>query len=62
MVNVLAIQNNLLQDLRAELDLINEVAQAAAQVTQTTGLPPERLLAPPPPELLPPVEPRAAAP
>ncbi len=56
-VNVLAIQNNLLQDLRAYLDLVNEVAQAAAQVTQTTGLPPERLIAPPRPELLPPVAP-----
>ncbi|HTU26121.1 MAG TPA: TolC family protein [Pirellulales bacterium] len=53
-VNVLGIQNNLLLDVRAELDLINEVAQAAAQVTQMTGLPPERLLAPSRPEPLPP--------
>jgi multidrug efflux system outer membrane protein len=52
-VNVLGIQNNLLTDLRAELDLQNEVAQAAANVTQATGLPPERLLAPPRPEALP---------
>jgi outer membrane protein TolC len=56
-INVLAIQNNLLQDLRAFLDLVNEVAQSAALVTQATGLPPERLLAPPRPEPLPPVEP-----
>jgi outer membrane protein TolC len=53
-VNVLGIQNNLLMDLRAELDLINEVAQSAALVTQATGLPPERLLMPPRPEPLPP--------
>jgi outer membrane protein TolC len=53
-VNVLAIQNNLLQDMRAHLDLANEVAQSAALVTQTTGLPPERLLAPPRPQQLPP--------
>ncbi len=59
-VNVLAIQNNLLQDLRAYLDLVNEVAQSAALVTQTTGLPPERLLAPSRPELLPPVAPAEA--
>lgn len=53
-VSVLGIQNNLLMDLRAKLDLINEVAQSAALVTQATGLPPERLLAPPRPEPLPP--------
>ena len=53
-VNVLGIQNNLLMDLRVKLDLINEVAQSAALVTQATGLPPERLLAPPRPEPLPP--------
>jgi outer membrane protein TolC len=53
-VSVLGIQNNLLMDLRAQLDLINEVAQSAALVTQATGLPPERLLAPPRPEPLPP--------
>jgi outer membrane protein, heavy metal efflux system len=52
-VSVLGIQNNLLMDLRAELDLVNELAQAAAMVTQTTGLPPERLLAPTRPEPLP---------
>ncbi len=61
-INVLAIQNNLLQDERAYLDLVNEVAQSAALVTQATGLPPERLLAPPRPELLPPVEPEASEP
>ena len=53
-VSVLGIQNNLLMDLCAQLDLINEVAQSAALVTQATGLPPERLLAPPRPEPLPP--------
>ncbi len=53
-VNVLTIQNNLLLDLRASLDLFNEVAQAAAGVTQTTGLPPESLLALSRPEQLPP--------
>ncbi|HEX4145320.1 MAG TPA: TolC family protein [Pirellulales bacterium] len=61
-VNVLGIQNNLLMDLRAELDLINEVAQSAALVTQTTGLPPERLLAPPRPEPLPPAADQPLAP
>ena len=40
--------------LAPQLDLINEVAQSAALVTQATGLPPERLLAPPRPEALPP--------
>ncbi len=59
-VSVLGIQNNLLSEQRGELDLVNEVAQAAAQVTQSTGIPPERLLAPPRPEPLPsPVEPPA---
>jgi outer membrane protein TolC len=58
-INVLAIQNNLLMDLRAYLDLLNEVAQSAALVTQTTGLPPERLMAPARPEPLPPVKPEA---
>ncbi len=55
-VNVLTVQNNLLADERASLDLFNEVAQAASAVTQTTGLPPERLASlpraapvPPPP-------------
>jgi outer membrane protein TolC len=52
-LNVLAIQGNLLLDVRASLDLFNEVAQAAAMVTQTTGLPPERLLGPPTTERLP---------
>jgi outer membrane protein TolC len=42
-VNVLAIQNNLLQVERSSLDLINEVALSAALVTQATALPPERL-------------------
>ena len=42
-LNVLAVQNNLLQELRSHLDLVNEVAQSAALVTQATAIPPERL-------------------
>ena len=53
-LNVLAIQGNLLLDVRAALDLSNELAQAATMVTQTTGLPAERLLAAPGPTSLPP--------
>jgi outer membrane protein TolC len=49
-VNVLAVQNNLLQELRSYLDLVNEVAQSAALVTQATALPPERLFALRPPK------------
>jgi len=48
-INVLAVQNNLLLELRAYLDLVNEVAQSAALVTQATALPPERLFALRPP-------------
>ena len=44
-INVLAVQNNLLQELRSYLDLLNEVSQSAALVTQATALPPERLFA-----------------
>jgi multidrug efflux system outer membrane protein len=61
-LSVLGIQNNLLMDLRAQLDLLNEVAQSAALVTQATGLPPERLLAPPRPEALPPAADEPLAP
>lgn len=43
-LNVLATQNNLIQDRRTYLDLLNELAQSAANVTQATGLPPERLI------------------
>ena len=48
-VDVVAVQSNLLQEERSYLDLLNEVAQAAAQVTQTTAIPPARLLAQRPP-------------
>ena len=53
-VDVVAVQSNLLQEERSYLDLLNEVAQAAAQVTQTTAIPPARLLAQRPPRFLPP--------
>lgn len=45
-LNLLAIQNNLLQDERAYLDLLNELAQSAATVTLATGLPPESFVSP----------------
>ena len=48
-VDLLAVQNNLLQEARSYLDLLNEVAQSAAVVTQTAAIPPERLFAPRPP-------------
>jgi outer membrane protein TolC len=48
-VDLLAVQNNLLQETRSYLDLLNEVAQSAASVTQATAIPPERLFAPRPP-------------
>jgi outer membrane protein, heavy metal efflux system len=40
LLNVFATQVSLVQDYRAHLDLLNEVAQAAAAVTASTGLPP----------------------
>ena len=43
-LNVFAAQNSLLQEERTYLDLLNEVAQAAADVTQMTGLPPARIV------------------
>ena len=43
---VFVTQGNLLQDRRAYLDLLNEVAQAAAGVVQATALPPDRLATP----------------
>jgi outer membrane protein TolC len=49
-IDVLAVQNNLLLEVRATLDLLNEVAQSAALVTQATSLPPERLYALRPPD------------
>jgi outer membrane protein TolC len=45
-LNLIAIQNNLLMDERSYLDLLNEVAQSAATVTLTTGLPPESFVSP----------------
>jgi outer membrane protein TolC len=38
------IQNNLLQEQRTYLDLLNEVAQSAADVTLAAGLPPARVV------------------
>jgi outer membrane protein TolC len=38
------IQNNLLQEHRTYLDLLNEVAQAASDVTLAAGLPPARVV------------------
>ncbi len=43
-LSVLTIQNNLLLEQRAQLDLLNELAQAAAVLTQATGFPPARLM------------------
>ena len=39
-------RNSLIQNRRALLDSLNEIAQAAANVTAATGLPLETLLAP----------------
>jgi outer membrane protein, heavy metal efflux system len=41
---VFTIQNNLLQEHRTYLELLNEVAQAAADVTLAAGLPPGRVV------------------
>jgi cobalt-zinc-cadmium efflux system outer membrane protein len=41
---VFTIQNNLLQERKTYLDLLNEVAQAAADVTLAGGLPPSRVV------------------
>jgi outer membrane protein, heavy metal efflux system len=41
---VFAAQNGLLQEERTYLDLLNEVAQASAELAQATGLPPARLV------------------
>jgi hypothetical protein len=43
-LNVYAAQTGLLQVYRTYLDLLNELAQAASDVTLTTGLPPARLV------------------
>ena len=44
-LNVFATQTALLQEQKAYLDLLNELAQAAADVTLTAGLPPARIIA-----------------
>jgi cobalt-zinc-cadmium efflux system outer membrane protein len=41
---VLGTQANLLQERRIALDMLNELAQAAANVVQATALPPDRLV------------------
>jgi outer membrane protein TolC len=43
-LNVYAAQTSLLQEHRAYLDLLNELAQAAADVTLAAGMPPARLV------------------
>jgi len=43
-LNVFATQTSLLQEQRTYLDLLNELAQAAADVTLAAGLPPARLV------------------
>jgi outer membrane protein TolC len=52
-VDILAVQNNLLQETHSYLDVINEVALSAALVTQMTAIPPERLFAVRPPKYAP---------
>ncbi|MBY0523693.1 MAG: TolC family protein [Gemmataceae bacterium] len=41
---VLTTQNNLLQERRVYLDLLNQLAQSAAAVIQATGVPPDRVI------------------
>ena len=43
---VFVTQNNLIQERRTYLDLLNELAQSAAAVIQTTALPPDHLITP----------------
>jgi outer membrane protein, heavy metal efflux system len=43
-LGVIATQNNLLQERRIYLDLLNQLAQSAAAVIQGTGLPPDRII------------------
>jgi outer membrane protein TolC len=43
-LNVFAAQNSLVQEERTYLDLLNELAQAASDVTLAAGLPPARLV------------------
>jgi outer membrane protein, heavy metal efflux system len=44
LLNVFTTQVSLIQDYRAHLDILNEVAQAAANVTSATGLPPHAVV------------------
>jgi outer membrane protein TolC len=58
-LNVFATQNGLFQERRTFLDLLNELAQSAAELTLAAGLPPARLVTSSPyeparPEALPP--------
>jgi outer membrane protein, heavy metal efflux system len=48
-LNVFATQTALLQEQKAYLDLLNELAQSAADVTLTAGLPPARVVLSGPP-------------
>jgi outer membrane protein, heavy metal efflux system len=43
---VFVTQSSLIQERRAYLDMLNELAQSAAAVVQATGIPPERLVSP----------------
>ena len=43
-IAVLTTQNNLLQERRIYLDLLNQLAQSAATLIQATGLPPNRVI------------------
>ncbi len=61
LLSVLAVRTSVIQSRRSILDLLNELAQAGADVTLTTGLLPDELIircvipeAPPKPEALPP--------
>ena len=47
-LNVFATQSALWQEQRTYLDLLNELAQAASEVTLAAGLPPAQLMAAPP--------------
>jgi outer membrane protein, heavy metal efflux system len=52
-LSVFAVQNSLLQEQRTYLDLLNEVAQAASDVTLAAGLPPVRIISSREPEKVP---------
>jgi len=59
-LNVFATQTALLQEQKAYLDLLNELGQAAADVTLTAGLPPARVTSGPRTEAPPPAPPPAS--